>query len=90
MYDPAILGGRCKCGFAFAHRPLSVAPSEHDIAMSTLQQQVAETFLTRLSDAGTLDAKRLEQMRALLASSKKPKADDFVKLFSQPAGDDIK
>lgn len=69
---------------------LSLAPRERNIAMSTLQQQVAEKFLTRLSEAGTLDAQRLEQVRALLAGTRKPKADEFVKLFSQPVGDDIK
>lgn len=58
--------------------------------MPTLQQQVAEKFLTKLAAAGALEADRVEQLRALLAGSKKVKVDDLVKLFSTPAGGDIK
>ena len=58
--------------------------------MPTLQQQIAGKFLERLEKSGALDAARIDQLRALLAGSKKVKADDLVKLFSQPAGDDVK
>lgn len=58
--------------------------------MPTLQQQVAEKFFTKLAEAGTLEPERIEQFRGLLASSKKVKAEDLVKLFSSPAGGDIK
>jgi hypothetical protein len=58
--------------------------------MPTLQQTIAEQFLARLAESGALDADRIKQLSALLASDKKPKADDFVKLFAQPAGGDIK
>ena len=37
-----------------------------------------------------MDAERIEQLRILLSDSKKLKADDLVKLFSQPAGGDLK
>jgi preprotein translocase subunit Sss1 len=33
---------------------------------------------------------KIEQLRKLLASSKKPKADDFIKVFTSPAGGDVK
>jgi hypothetical protein len=58
--------------------------------MPTLQQQVAEKFLTKLAEAGTLEPERIEQFRGLLASGKKVKAEELVKLFSSPAGGDIK
>jgi hypothetical protein len=37
-----------------------------------------------------VDAAKIEQLRILLADNKKVKADDFVKIFSQPDGGDIK
>ena len=58
--------------------------------MPTLQQQIADKFLAKLAESCTLDAERTEQLRVLLASKKKVKADDLVKLFSAPVGGDIK
>lgn len=58
--------------------------------MPTLQQQVAEKFLARLSESGALDTDKIDQLRTLLTDTKKIKADDLVKLFSQPAGNDVK
>ena len=58
--------------------------------MSTLQQQIAEKFLAKLSEAKTVDDDKVEQLRKLLAESKKLKPDDFVLVFSQPAGGDVK
>jgi len=58
--------------------------------MATLQQQIAEKFLVKLADSKDLDADKIDQLRTLLASGKKPKADDFVKIFSLPAGGDLK
>jgi len=58
--------------------------------MATLQQQIAEKFLAKLAEAKDLDAEKIDQLRALLANNKKPKADDFVKIFSLPAGGDLK
>lgn len=58
--------------------------------MPTLQQIVAEQFFAKLAETGTLDADRIKQIRALLETEKKPKADDFVRIFAQPAGGDIK
>lgn len=59
-------------------------------AMPTLQQQIADKFLARLSESGALDTDRIEQLRTLLGGNKKFKADDLVKLFSQPVGNDVK
>ncbi|HJU04425.1 MAG TPA: hypothetical protein VJ692_04680 [Nitrospiraceae bacterium] len=58
--------------------------------MATLAQQIAEKFLTRLSESKNVDAERIEQIRGLLADSKKLKPDDLVKIFSLPAGGDLK
>ena len=58
--------------------------------MTILQQQIADKFLAKLAESGTLDAERTEQLRVLLAGKKKVKADDLVKLFSAPVGGDIK
>jgi hypothetical protein len=58
--------------------------------MATLQQQIAEKFLTKLSESKDMDAEKIDQLRSLLADSKKLKADEFVKIFSLPAGGDLK
>ena len=58
--------------------------------MTILQQQIADKFLAKLAESGTLDAERTEQLRVLLAGKKKVKADDLVKLFSAPVGGNIK
>jgi hypothetical protein len=58
--------------------------------MATLQQQIVEKFLAKLSESKDVDPERIEQLRSLLADSKKPKAEDFVKIFSLPAGGDLK
>ena len=58
--------------------------------MLTLQEQIAEKFLAKLADSKGVDAEKIDQLRILLANSKKPKADDFVKIFTLPAGGDLK
>jgi hypothetical protein len=58
--------------------------------MPTLQEQIAEKFLAKLADSKDVDAEKIDQLRILLAKSKKPKADDFVKIFTLPAGGDLK
>lgn len=58
--------------------------------MSTLQQKIAENFIARLAETKEIDAKKLAQIKALLSTGKKPKVEDFVKVFQAPAGGDIK
>jgi len=58
--------------------------------MPTLQQQIAEKFLLKLYESSDIDSEKVDQLRTLLATNKKPKADDFVKIFSLPAGGDLK
>ena len=58
--------------------------------MATLQQKIAEKFFAKLAKSKDVDAAKIAELRTLLAESKKPKADDFVRIFSLPAGGDIK
>jgi hypothetical protein len=58
--------------------------------MATLQQAIAEKFLSNLVAGNAMDAEKIEKLRVLLAGEKKPKADDFVKIFMLPVGDDVK
>jgi hypothetical protein len=58
--------------------------------MATLQQQIAEKFLAKLAESKKVDADKIDQLRTLLADSKKLKAEEFVKVFSLPAGGDLK
>lgn len=59
--------------------------------MPTIQQQVAEKFLAKLAESKKVDAEKIEQLRKLLANTgKKPKVEDLVKIFSLPAGGDLK
>ncbi len=58
--------------------------------MATLQQKIAEKFLAKLADSKDVDAAKIDQLRTLLANGNKPKADDFIRIFSLPAGGDLK
>ena len=58
--------------------------------MPTLQEQITEKFLAKLADSKDVDAEKIDQLRTLLSSSKRPKADDFVRVFTLPAGGDLK
>lgn len=58
--------------------------------MATIQQQIAEKFLARLAESKAVDAGRIDQLRSLLADSKRLKADDVVKISLLPAGGDLK
>lgn len=69
---------------------LGNARQERTAAVPTIQQQVAEKFLAKLAETATLEPDRIEQFRVLLSSGKKVKAEELVKLFSAPAGGDIK
>jgi hypothetical protein len=49
--------------------------------MSTLQRTIAGKFLAKLAEDEDFDSKKIEQVTNLLAADKKPKADDFAKVF---------
>jgi len=58
--------------------------------MATLRQKIGEKFLATLAAGKALDAEKVEQLRKLLADGKKPKADDFVKIFTAAGEGDVK
>ena len=58
--------------------------------MPTLQQQIVAKFLASISAAKALEAGKIDELRVLLASGKKLKTDDLVKLFAEPPGEDVK
>jgi hypothetical protein len=58
--------------------------------MSTLQKTIVEKFLVKLGESEDMDAGKIEQLRKLLADNKKPKAEDFVKVFTISDGGDVK
>lgn len=57
--------------------------------MATLYQIIAEKFFAKLAEDGTIDAEKMDQLRLLIQGSKKPKADDFVKIFAPSPGGDV-
>jgi hypothetical protein len=57
--------------------------------MTTVQDQIAEKFLAALAKDETFQTAKLEALRRLLAEGKKPKADDFVEIFSTPAEGEV-
>jgi hypothetical protein len=57
--------------------------------MPTLQQQIVDKFLAGLAESDGWDSARLGKLRELLTAQKVPKADDFVRVFSMPAGVEI-
>jgi hypothetical protein len=58
--------------------------------MATLQQKIGEKFLATLAEGKSLDTEKIEQLRKLLADEKKPKVDDFVKIFTAAREGDVK
>jgi hypothetical protein len=58
--------------------------------MATLQKTIADKFLAKLAESKAVDVQSIAQLRSLLADGKKPKADELVKIFSVPAGGQIK
>jgi hypothetical protein len=58
--------------------------------MAKLQDEIANTFLEKLEEAPDVTPQMIDGLRQLLSSKKKLKADALVKLFSPPAGGDVK
>ena len=57
--------------------------------MAKLQEEIADAFLEKLKESPDLTPKMIYQLRELLSSKKKLKADDLVEVFSPPAGGDV-
>lgn len=58
--------------------------------MARLQQQIADKFLAALAQRDEVDADKVAELRQLLSRGKKPKADEFIRVFSAPRGGEIK
>jgi hypothetical protein len=58
--------------------------------LPTIQQQIADKFLKKLSEGDIVDPGKIEQLRALLGEKKKSKAEDFIKIFTTSDGGDLK
>src|SRR2546422_10878085 len=71
-------------------RRLTIHCQRLEVHMATLQKQIADKFLAKLEDSKDVDAEKIDQLRTLLTDTKKLKADDLVKVFSLPAGGDLK
>jgi anti-sigma28 factor (negative regulator of flagellin synthesis) len=57
--------------------------------VATIQKTIREAFLAKLTASGTVDAQKIEQLRALMENGKKLKVDDVVRLFSSASGDGL-
>jgi hypothetical protein len=55
--------------------------------MTSLKQTIVEKFLANLAAQRSLDGRKIETLRKLLAESPKIKADDFVKIFTSDESD---
>lgn len=51
--------------------------------MPTIQQTIAEKFLAKITESKAVEAAKIEWLRALLADTKIPKPDDFVRIFTR-------
>ena len=58
--------------------------------MATLQKQIADRFLEKLEHVKEVDVLQLDELRNLLSGDKKIKVEDLVRIFSLPAGGDLK
>lgn len=59
--------------------------------MATLQKQIANKFLEKLSHLNDVDAAQIDELKKLFSGDKKIRAEDLVKVFSLPhGGDDLK
>jgi hypothetical protein len=56
----------------------------------TLQQKIADQFLAKFVQTKDADATKIDQLRKLLAEKNKPTAEDFVRIFTLPAGGELK
>ena len=57
--------------------------------MPTVQQQIADKFLSTLAESEDVDAAKIDKLRMLFSENKRVKADDFIKIFTLPPGEDL-
>ena len=60
------------------------------MTIRTVHQQIASRFIERLAESKQFDRGKIKELRKLLLTDqKRPKAEDFVKVFLLPAGGDV-
>jgi hypothetical protein len=57
-------------------------PPELEFRMATLQQQITDKFLAKLSESKHVDADLIEHLRSVLSDTKRLRGDDLAKIFS--------
>jgi hypothetical protein len=57
--------------------------------MPTLQRLIVDKFLAQLGESKEISAAKIEKLRAALADQKKPKVDDFVRIFTHVDEGDV-
>lgn len=68
---------------------LARAKSYQRAFMSSLQKNISDKFLLSLAEGKEVNSEKIERIRKLLEVGKMPKAEDFIKIFSAPAGGDV-
>jgi hypothetical protein len=58
--------------------------------MPTLQQQIAEKFVSKLAESDDVDVATIEKIKMLFSENKRIKPEDFIKIFTLPLGEDVK
>lgn len=58
--------------------------------MATIQQQIADKFVSKLTESGDVDAVKIEKLKMLLSENRRVKAEDFIKIFTLPFAEDVK
>lgn len=58
--------------------------------MPTIQQKIADRFIVKLAESDAVDTGKIEKLRTLLTETKKPKVEDFVKIFTISDAGDLK
>ena len=53
--------------------------------MAKVLDEILESFYAKLSESDTVSEATVDELRALLASGRKPKAPDFVAIFEKEA-----
>lgn len=57
--------------------------------MASIQEEILEEFYRRLAKAEGFTEAKLKQVRNLFSGSKKPKAADVMKVFSQDSKENL-
>jgi hypothetical protein len=58
-------------------------------AMATIQEEILEEFYQRLEKTDGFTKAKVKQLRDLFTASKKPKAPDLMKVFSETSKENL-